>query len=85
MKENYQIYLPYQIHWRPQSAGRDPPLSHKKMKTPFRSNMSKSRRLTLTFFPTSTTNRIHEEEYGLGHCREVDKHQIDKKFPRKHF
>ena len=51
MKENYQIYLPYQFHWRPQSVGGDAQLPHKKMKTLFLSNMSKSRRLTLTFFP----------------------------------
>ena len=51
MKENYQIYLPYQFRLRDQSAGRDPQLSHKKMKTLFLSNMSKSRRLTSTFFP----------------------------------
>jgi len=49
MKENNQIYLPYQFHWRPQSAGRDPQLSHKKMKTMFLSNMSDWLRL---FFPT---------------------------------
>ena len=51
MKENYQIYLPYQFHWRPQSVGGDAQLSHKKMKTLFLTNMSKSRRLTSTFFP----------------------------------
>ena len=51
MKENYQIYLPYQFHWRPHSAGRDAQLPHNKMKTLFLSNMSKSRRLTSTFFP----------------------------------
>ena len=51
MKENYPIYLPYQFHWRPQSALGDPQLPNKKMKTPFLSNMSKSRRLTSTFFP----------------------------------
>ena len=55
MKENYQIYLPYQFHWRPQSVGGDPQLPHKKMKTLFLSNMSKSRRLTSTFFPTINT------------------------------
>ena len=42
MKENYQIYLPYQFHWRPHSALRDPQLSNKKMKTMFLSDMSKS-------------------------------------------
>ena len=51
MKENYQIYLPYQFHQRPHSVGGDSQLSHKKMKTLFLSNMSKSRRLTSTFFP----------------------------------
>ena len=51
MKENYQIYLPYQFHWRPHAVGGDPQLPHKKMKTLFLSNMSKSRRLTSTFFP----------------------------------
>ena len=52
MKENYQIYLPYQFHWRLHSVGGDSQLPHKKMKTLFLSNMSKSRRLTSTFFPT---------------------------------
>ena len=51
MKENYQIYLPYQFHLRAHSLDREPKLSHKKMKTMFLSNMSKSRRLTSTFFP----------------------------------
>ena len=35
MKENYQIYLPYQFHRRPKSLGGDSQLSHKKMKTLF--------------------------------------------------
>ena len=39
MKENYKIYLPYQFHWRPQSALGDPQLPNKKMKTRFLSNM----------------------------------------------
>ena len=51
MKKNYQIYLPFQFHWRAHSVDREPQLSHKKMKTLFLSNMSKSRRLTSTFFP----------------------------------
>ena len=51
MKENYQIYLPYQFHLRPRSAGWDAQLSHKKMKTMILSNMTKSLRLTSTFFP----------------------------------
>ena len=51
MKENYQIYLPYQFYPRVQSVGGDAQLAHKKMKTLFLSNMSKSRRLTSTFFP----------------------------------
>ena len=51
MKENYQIYLPYQFHQRPHSVDRDAKLSNKKMKTMFLSNMSKIRRLTSTFFP----------------------------------
>ena len=51
MKENYQIYLSYQFHWRLHSALWDPQLANKKMKTMFLSNMSKSRRLTSTFFP----------------------------------
>ena len=54
MKENYQIYLLYQFHWRAQSAGWDPQLPNKKMKTMFPSNMSKSRRLTSTFFPMNS-------------------------------
>ena len=52
MKENYQIYLPYQFHLRDQLVDWDPQLPHKKMKTMFLSNMSKSQRLTSTFFPT---------------------------------
>ena len=51
MKENYQIYLPNQFHWRLQSLDEDSQLSHKKMKTMFLSNMSESRRLTSSFFP----------------------------------
>ena len=50
MKENYPIYLPYQFHWRAHSVGGVAQFLHKKMKTMFLSNMSKSRRLTLTFF-----------------------------------
>ena len=50
MKENYQINLPYQIGRRDLSAGLDAQLSHKKMKTMFLSSMSKSQRLTSTFF-----------------------------------
>ena len=52
MKENFQIYLPYQFCLRVQSVNGDAQLSHEKMKTLFFWNMSKSRRLTLTFFPT---------------------------------
>ena len=51
MKEKYQIYLPHQFRPRVQSAGWVPQLSNKKMKTLFLSNMSKSWRLTSTFFP----------------------------------
>ena len=54
MKENYQIYLPYQFHLTAHSLDREPKLSHKKMKTPFLSNMSKSRRLSSTFIPMIT-------------------------------
>ena len=54
MKENYPIYLPYQFHWRPQSALGDPQLPNKKMKTLFLWNMLKSRRLTLIFFPDNS-------------------------------
>ena len=60
MKENYPIYLPYQFHWRPQSALGDPQLPNKKMKTPFLSNMLKSQRLTSTFFPTSKSCLLTE-------------------------
>ena len=63
IKENYPINLPYQFHWRPQSALGDPQLSHKKMKTPFLSNMSKSRRLTSTFFPTTVRTVRPLEDY----------------------
>ena len=51
MKENYKIYLPYQFCLRAQSVDWEPQISNKKMKTLFLSNMSKSRRLTSTFFP----------------------------------
>ena len=51
MKENYQIHLPCQFHLRGQLVDRDPQLSYKKMKTMFLLNMSKSWRLTSTFFP----------------------------------
>ena len=51
MKENYPIYLLYLFHWRAHSPRWDAQLPHKKMKTMFLSNMSKSRRLTSTFFP----------------------------------
>ena len=51
MKMNYQIYLPHQFRLRDQSAGWDSQLSNKKIKTMFLSNMSKSWRLTSTFFP----------------------------------
>ena len=63
MKENYQIYLPYQFRLRDQSAGRDPQLSHKKMKTLFLSNMSKSRRLTSTFFPISCMAYLTKKDF----------------------
>ena len=56
MKENYQIYLPYQFHWRAHSVGGDAQLPHKQMKTLFLSNMSISRRLTSTFFPINATS-----------------------------
>ena len=52
MKENYRIYFPYQFHWRPHSISGEPQFPYKKMKTLFLSNVSKSRRLTSTFFPT---------------------------------
>ena len=54
MKKNYQIYLPYQFHRGPQSVDREPQFPNKKMKTIFLWNMSKSRRLTSTFFPIIT-------------------------------
>ena len=64
MKENYQIYLPYQFRFRPQSVDRDTQLPHKKMKTMFLWNMSKSRRLTSTFFPTMTHLGTHDTSNG---------------------
>ena len=54
MKENYPNYLPYQFHWTPQSVDWEPQLPNKKMKTLFLWNMSKSRRLTLIFFPDNS-------------------------------
>ena len=66
MKENYQIYLPYQFHRRPHSVDWDAKLSHKKMKTMFLSNMSKSRRLTSTFFPISLwENMVYNRNYQI--------------------
>ena len=61
MKENYQIYLPYQFHRRPQSLDRDPQLPHKKMKTLYLWNMSKSRRLTSTDFDFFPDDDVDEE------------------------
>ena len=58
MKENYQIYLPYQFHLRDQLVGGDSQLPNKKMKTLFLSNMSKSRRLASTFFPMIEDEQI---------------------------
>ena len=60
MKENYQIYLPYQFHWRPHSLDRVLKILNEKIKTMFLSNMSKSRRLTSTFFPTKS---VHQSLY----------------------
>ena len=55
MKENYQIYIPYQFCPRVQSAGRDPQLPNKKMKTLFLSNTVEPRNNgfqgTSSFFP----------------------------------
>ena len=51
MKKNYPNYLPYQFCLRAHSLDWDPQLSHKKMKTMFLLSMSKSRKLTSTFFP----------------------------------
>ena len=56
MKENYQIYLPYQFHWRPQLVDQDAQLPNKKMKTMYLWNMSKSRGLTSTFFPINISS-----------------------------
>jgi len=67
MKENYQIYLPYQFRPRVQSVSGDPQLPHKKMKTLFLSNMSKSRRLTSTFFPITREPNVGEQKIELGH------------------
>ena len=53
MKQYYQIYLPYQFHQKPHPARSVFKLSNEKMKTMFLLNMSKSRRLTSTFFPTN--------------------------------
>ena len=50
MKENYQIYLLYQFHWRPHSLNRDPQLPHKKMKTLFLEYVKKSK-TDFDFFP----------------------------------
>ena len=59
MKENYQIYLPYQFLLRDQSVNSDKKFSHKKMKTMFLLNILKSRRLTSTFFPVIVHSIIH--------------------------
>ena len=42
MKENHQIYLPYQFRLSARSLGGDAQLSHKKMETIFLWNMSRS-------------------------------------------
>ena len=76
MKENYQIHIPYQFHWKPHTLDWDPQLPHKKMKTLFLWNMSKSRRLTSTF-SRSTARRT-----DITGCR-VAKHTTDKKRQNK--
>ena len=52
MKENYPNYLRNQFCLRAHLVDQDAKLSNKKMKTMFLWNMSKSRRLASTFFPT---------------------------------
>ena len=42
MKENFEIYLSHQFCWRDDLVDQDSQLSHKKMKTMFLGNMSKS-------------------------------------------
>ena len=49
-----------------QSAGWDAKLPHKKMKTLFLSNMSKSRRRTSTFFPTRLKTRPDTRQSSRG-------------------
>ena len=50
MEKNYQIYKSFQFGLRAHSIDQlKPQLLHKKMKTMFPSNMSKSRRPTSTF------------------------------------
>ena len=68
MKENYQIYLPYQFYWRPQSALWDAKLPHKKIKSMFLSDMSKSRRLTSTFFPITVVWEHQRTRRGYRGC-----------------
>ena len=52
MKENYKINLTSHFRPRVQSFDREPQLSYKKMNTMFLWKISKSRKLTSTFFPT---------------------------------
>ena len=51
MKENYQIYLPYQFHWRPQSAGWVPRILNKKIKKPVFLEYVKKLKTDFDFFP----------------------------------
>ena len=46
MKENYQIFLPYQFRLSAHLLDQEPEFSHKKTKTMFLWNLSKRRRLT---------------------------------------
>ena len=67
MKENYQIYVPSQFHWRPHSVGGDPQLSHKKMKTLFLEYVKKSK-TDFDFFPDyffSHLRKMKEPSFGL--------------------
>ena len=75
MKENYQIYIPYQFHLSNHLFNRVSKLLYKKIKTMFLWNMSKSRRLTLTFFPDHRDHCFRRRGYDLCHCRDLSHHR----------
>ena len=68
MKENYQIILPCRFHPKEQSVNWVSKLCHKKIKTMFLWNASKSRRLTSSFFPIKTIYVIKLPQCHMINC-----------------